>query len=211
MLAQVIWTNFGFVPIYSYLSLIPGSSSWLLQYYWIAQYNVGWNFNPLVNILGQFIPNWGTQSQLVPYGGAVYYLTTIHGLSAVFANPARAGVYLLLFSGLCAVFAYIWIDVSGLSSRDIANQLIQAGMMVPGFRRSPKIVEKVLDRYIPVVTILGGLGVGVLATLADFAGALGSGVGVLLTVGIIYQYYQIIAQEQLATVNPALKGLLGVD
>ncbi|MHA1260653.1 MAG: preprotein translocase subunit SecY [Candidatus Freyarchaeota archaeon] len=210
LFAQVLWTNFGFVPIYNILALLPGSASWLPQYSWIAQYNVGWNFNPLVNFLGQFIPSWGSQGQLLPQGGLVYYLTTPNGLGSVFADPVRAMIYLILFSGLCGVFAYIWIDVSGLSSRDIANQLIQAGMMVPGFRRSPKIVEKVLDRYIPVVTILGGLGVGVLAALADFAGALGTGVGVLLTVGIIYQYYQIIAQEQLATINPALRGLLGI-
>ncbi len=212
LLAQVLWTNpgFGFQPIYNLLALSPGSYNWLPDVYWIAQYNVGWNFNPIANVLGQFIPSWGAQGQLAPYGGLVYYLTTPSGLSSVFANPVRAGIYLLLFSGFCGLFAYIWIDVSGLSSRDIANQLIQAGMMVPGFRRSPKIVEKILDRYIPVVTILGGLGVGVLAALADFAGALGSGVGVLLTVGIIYQYYQIIAQEQLASINPALRGLLGI-
>lgn len=210
LLAQVFWTNYGFQPIYNFLTLSPGSYNWLADVSWIATYNIGWNFNPMANLLGQFVPSWGAQGQLVPYGGLVYYLTTPTGLSSVFADPARAGVYLLLFSGFCGLFAYIWIDVSGLSSRDIANQLIAAGMMVPGFRRSPKIVEKILDRYIPVVTILGGLGVGVLAALADFAGALGTGVGVLLTVGIIYQYYQIIAQEQLASINPALRGLLGI-
>lgn len=212
LLAQVLWTNpnFGFQSIYPFLALAPGSSSWLAQVNWITQYNVGWNLNPIANIIGQFIPSWGAQGQLTPYGGLVYYLTTPAGLPSVFADPVRAGIYLLLFSGFCGLFAYIWIDVSGLSSRDIAKQLIAAGMMVPGFRRSPKIVEKILDRYIPVVTILGGLGVGVLAALADFAGALGTGVGVLLTVGIIYQYYQIIAQEQLATMNPALRGLLGM-
>jgi preprotein translocase SecY subunit len=216
MLSQVLWTNYGFVPfgnyLYSYLAQqLPTNVTMLWQFSWVIQYNIGWNFNPVINLLGQFIPSWGQQGQFVPYGGLVYYLTTPHGLSSVFADPARAGIYLVLFAGLCGLFAYIWIGVSGLSSRDIANQLIQAGMMVPGFRRSPKIVEKVLDRYIPVVTILGGLGVGVLAALADFAGALGSGVGVLLTVGIIYQYYQIIAQEQLATMNPALRGLLGIE
>lgn len=216
MLSQVLWTNYGFVPIgnyfyYYFAQQLPATYNLLMQYSWVPSYNIGWNFNPLINLFGQFIPSWGQQGQFVPYGGLVYYLTTPHGLASVFADPVRAGIYLLLFAGLCGVFAYIWIGVSGLSSRDIANQLIQAGMMVPGFRRSPIIVEKVLDRYIPVITLLGGLGVGVLAALADFAGALGSGVGVLLTVGIIYQYYQIIAQEQLATMNPALRGLLGIE
>ena len=61
------------------------------------------------------------------------------------------------------------------------------------------------------VTVLGGIIVGLIAAIADFLGALGTGVGVLLTVGIIYQYYQIIAQEQLAEIHPALRGLLGME
>ena len=83
--------------------------------------------------------------------------------------------------------------------------------MVPGFRPTPRVLERILERYIPTVTTIGAIAVGVLAACADFLGALGTGMGILLTVGIIYQYYQIIAQEQLASMNPALRGLLGLE
>ena len=83
--------------------------------------------------------------------------------------------------------------------------------MVPGFRPTPRVLERILERYIPTVTTIGAIAVGVLAAGADFVGALGTGMGILLTVGIIYQYYQIIAQEQLASMNPAMRGLLGLD
>lgn len=165
-----------------------------------------------VKALGQFeYSETDGQRYLQPVGGLVYYLTPPRNLETIATEPLRAIIYLLVFVALCAMFSSVWIEVSGIGPRDIAYQLLQAGMQVPGFRRSPKIIEKILERYIPTVAILGGIIVGLIAALADFLGALGTGVGVLLTVGIIYQYYQIIAQEQLAEIHPALRGLLGME
>ena len=163
-----------------------------------------------VKALGQFEPA-EEGGYLQPTGGLVYYLTPPRSLETIATEPLRAIIYLIVFVALCAMFSSVWIEVSGIGPRDIAYQLLQAGMQVPGFRRSPKIIEKILERYIPTVTVLGGVIVGLIAALADFLGALGTGVGVLLTVGIIYQYYQIIAQEQLAEIHPALRGLLGIE
>jgi len=163
-----------------------------------------------VKALGQFEPA-EEGGYLEPTGGLIYYLTPPRSLETIATEPIRAIIYLIVFVALCAMFSSVWIEVSGIGPRDIAYQLLQAGMQVPGFRRSPKIIEKILERYIPTVTVLGGIIVGLIAALADFLGALGTGVGVLLTVGIIYQYYQIIAQEQLAEIHPALRGLLGME
>lgn len=163
-----------------------------------------------VKALGQFEPA-EEGGYLEPTGGLIYYLTPPRSLETIVTEPIRAIIYLIVFVALCAMFSSVWIEVSGIGPRDIAYQLLQAGMQVPGFRRSPKIIEKILERYIPTVTVLGGVIVGLIAALADFLGALGTGVGVLLTVGIIYQYYQIIAQEQLAEIHPALRGLLGME
>ena len=112
---------------------------------------------------------------------------------------------------LCTWFAKVWLDVAGIAPRDVSYQILQAGLMVPGFRPSPRILERILERYIPTVTIIGGICVGIVAAFADFFGSLGTGMGVLLTVGIIYQYYQIIAQEQMSEMHPAMRGLLGMD
>jgi len=211
LVSQVLWSNVGYVP---FSQLIP-----LLGAIWpdidVTQLqplaSLGWNYNSLVNIIGQFIPSTPNMSQLTPVGGIAYYFSTPYGLDNVFKDPGRALIYLIIFSTLCAALSYIWIDVSGMAPRDVANQLIMAGMQVPGFRRSPKIVERLLERYIPPVTILGGFAVGLLAAFADFLGALGTGTGVLLTVGIIYNYYELIAREQLASISPAIRGLLGLE
>mgnify|MGYP005855263971 FL=1 len=82
-------------------------------------------------------------------------------------------------------------------------------MQIPGFRSSKAQFEKILKRYIPIITILGGAFVGLLAFGADLTGALGGGTGVLLTVGIVYRLYEEIAQEQLMDMHPMLRKFLG--
>ena len=73
------------------------------------------------------------------------------------------------------------------------------------FRRDPRILEKVLDRYITPLAVLGGAAVGALAALADFIGALGTGTGILLTVMIIYNFYENLAARYLEEMNPMIR------
>jgi preprotein translocase subunit SecY len=65
----------------------------------------------------------------------------------------------------------------------------------------------VLERYIPVVTVLSGAAVGSLAAGADMIGTVGnaSGTGVLLSVGIMIQMYEAIGREQMMEMHPVLR------
>ena len=103
----------------------------------------------------------------------------------------------------------MWLEVGGLDPRTIAKQLVDSGMQIPGFRRSEKPIETILKRYIPVVTILGGLIVGLLAVVADFFGAFGTGTGILLSVGIVYQYYQQLMRERIEEMYPSIRRFIG--
>jgi preprotein translocase subunit SecY len=82
-------------------------------------------------------------------------------------------------------------------------------MQVPGFRRSPEVIEKIIGKYISTVTILGAILVGLIAGVADYTNAFGTGSGLLLLIGITYQYYQILVRERVAEMYPALGRLLG--
>jgi preprotein translocase subunit SecY len=82
-------------------------------------------------------------------------------------------------------------------------------MEIPGYRRSGRAVEQILKRYIPAVTVLGGVVVGLIAGVTDFFGVFGSGMGILLSVGIIYQYYETLMQERAAEMYPAFRRLFG--
>ena len=51
------------------------------------------------------------------------------------------------------------------------------------------MLRKKLDKYIPIAAYVGGVCIGFLSLIADFLGAIGSGTGILLTCGIIYEFY----------------------
>jgi preprotein translocase SecY subunit len=164
------------------------------------------NANFWLNLIGKYSEASGTPE---PVSGLAYFVVPPRNLTAVMNDPVRAGVYAVLMIAFCATFASVWIQVGGLSPRTVAKQLMDAGMQIPGFRRSYGAIESVLERYIPTVTILGGLVVGAVAAFADFLGAFGTGMGILLTIGIMWQYYQLLAQERILDMYPVVGRVLG--
>jgi preprotein translocase subunit SecY len=166
--------------------------------------------NLLTDIIGSYkTVTSGNQTSIQPAGGIAYYVTAPHSIQNVAAEPVRAAVYLGILVAFCAVFSLIWLEVGGLGPSKVAQQLMDSGMQIPGYRRSGKPIELILKRYIPVVTILGGIIVGLVAGLSEFLGVFGSGVGILLSVGIIYQYYELLMRERAAEMFPAFRRILG--
>ena len=161
--------------------------------------------NILIDIIGQYDASGNNR----PTGGLAYYVTSPQNLQGVIADPLRALAYLGILVAFCAVFSLIWLEVGGLGPSKVAQQLMDSGMEIPGYRRSGKPIELILKRYIPVVTILGGIVVALIAGLSDFFGAFGSGTGILLSVGIIYQYYELLMRERAAEMFPAFRRILG--
>ncbi|MFX1416936.1 MAG: preprotein translocase subunit SecY [Promethearchaeota archaeon] len=169
--------------------------------------------NPFLNWIGIFEQD-PDSARMIATWGLSRYVTPPQGLFAVFAEAdglIHVIVYAALMILLCWGFSKVWVDISGIAPRDVSRQLLNSGYIVPGFRRSEKVLERLLDRYIPIVASLGGFLVGVLAAAADIAGALASGTGILLMVSIIKQYYEQIAKEQLAQMGgEGVAGLLGI-
>ena len=158
--------------------------------------------NIFVNFLGTFD---GQQ----PTGGLAYYVTAPRSLTQVGADPVRAAIFVGIMVGFAVIFSLTWLEVGGLGPGTVARQLVDSGMQIPGFRRSGKSIELILKCYIPVVTVLGGAIIGLIASVSEFFGVFGSGMGILLAVGILYQYYQLLVQEQVAEMYPALGRVLG--
>ena len=167
--------------------------------------------NLFFQIIGDF--NQTTSSDggtsVSPIGGLAYFVTAPRNIQNVIAEPLRAAAYLGIIIAFCAVFSLIWLEVGGLGPNKVAKQLMDSGMQIPGYRRSGRPIEAILKRYIPVVTVLGGIIVGLVAGVSDFLGAFGSGTGILLSVGIIYQYYELLMRERAAEMFPAFRRILG--
>merc|ERR1711920_706634 len=149
--------------------------------------------NMLVNLLGQW-QEVEYSGQPIPVGGIAYYISPPHSFTDVWDDPIHALFYVAFVLTSCALFSKTWIDVSGSSARDVAKQLKDQQMMMPGYRDSD--LPKVLNRYIPTAAAFGGACIGALTIVADFLGAIGSGTGILLAVTIIYQYFEIVYKEK---------------
>ena len=182
--SQLLWSQFGQPP--------PGTN-WFFQI--VGDYNVT-------------IAADGARS-VSPVGGLAYYVTAPRNIQTVALDPLHAAVYLGIVIAFCAVFSLIWLEVGGLGPNKVAKQLMDSGMQIPGYRRSERPIEAILKRYIPVVTVLGGIIVGLVAGISDFFGAFGTGTGILLSVGIIYQYYELLMRERAAEMFPAFRRILG--
>ena len=174
-------------------------------------------------------PLAGEASPSSPTGGFAYYVSSVNGLHSwllPFINDdyippgdtklkiiAHVVIYLTFMIGGSVVFAKFWIETTNMGPEDVAKQIQSSGMQIPGFRRDPRVLKKVLERYIPVVTVLSGAFVGALAAFADMVGTVGnsSGTGVLLMVGIIIRMYEQIGKEQAMEMHPVLRGFFGAD
>ncbi len=128
----------------------------------------------------------GTSTLVLPWGGSI-----------LFPEWGHVIVYSLTLIILCVIFGRFWIEMTGQSPKNVASQLQDVGWQIPGFRRDPRIIENVLDKYIPTITILGSIAVACLAILATLTGAVGSGMGILLTVGIMYMIYQQLERDNM--------------
>jgi preprotein translocase SecY subunit len=165
------------------------------------------NLNPWLNILGMYQST--EQGSATPIGGFVYYVIPPRSITELLADPLRGVLYTGILIVFSIVFSLTWLEVGGLGPSTVAKQLLDSGMQIPGFRRSEKPIGQILKRYIPTVAVLGGALVGLIAGVADFFGVFGSGMGVLLSVGILYQYYQLLVQERVSEMYPALRRFIG--
>jgi len=184
-------------------SALTANAVFVGQLLW-ANYNSG-NNNPLMNFIGMFDPS----SPSTPIGGILYYITPPRGLDIAALDPLRAVLYVLFMIGIVVLFGRLWVELGGLSAKTAAKNLLDADVQVPGFRRSNEPVENILQKYIPSVTIIGSMILGVLAGASDVLGVFGSGIGLLLTVDILINYYNLLIKEQVETVMPRLGALLG--
>lgn len=149
-------------------------------------------------------------------GGVAYYLTSPKNIlsniikgTITSTELVRALTYLTFFGLVTTIFSVFWVSTSGMDAASVAEQLESIGMQIPGYRSDKKSMEMVLNRYIPYLAVLGGLLIGIFAAIADFVGVIGSGTGILLTVMILYNYYEQLSAENLEGAHPMVRKVLG--
>ena len=173
-----------------------------------------------IQLFARLLYNWG-----FPLLGSFAGNTPVSGLAAWLYAPnilnnlitgsftgtmiIQALVYLSFFMAGSVLFSYFWVQTAGLDARSQAKQIMASGLQIPGFRKDQRVLERLLQRYIGPLTIMGGLAVGILAAVADLTGAFGSGTGILLTVMIVYRLYEEVAQQHMMDMNPMMRKFMG--
>jgi len=176
-----------------------------------------------ITILGEFSGN-------TPVGGIMYYLAPIHSPSDWIPSlveshygslgHAAPAVWQIMLHVFCdaamlilggIVFALFWIETTGMGAKNVAQNIHNSGMQIPGFRRNIQSIERVMERYIPKVTIIGGAFIGALTLVASMMGTIGGagGTGLLLTVSIVYRLYEDLASEQMMEMHPMMRSFFG--
>ncbi len=169
--------------------------------------------NAGLSLLGTFSTSTGQ-----PISGFVYWLQgpsivrsiiQQHSLFIGIAPYLQALAYMMFFVLGSVMFSIFWVQTAGMDARTQAQQMISSGLQIPGFRKDERVLERLLNRYIWPLTIMGGITVGFLAAFADLTGALSSGTGILLTVMIVYRLYEDIARQHMMDMNPMLRKFMG--
>jgi len=126
-------------------------------------------------------------------GGLAYYLVPPQSLDELIYDPGHFCVYIIFICASCALFSKLWLDISGRGPKDVCKQLLEAKLYMAERRKDSMI--PVLEKWIPIAAIFGGICIGLLSVTADLLGAIGSGTGILLVVNIIYGYIEHFEQE----------------
>ncbi|MDD1772671.1 MAG: preprotein translocase subunit SecY [Methanomassiliicoccales archaeon] len=212
------------IPVILMAALLANVSMFAMLFY----SNDALNNIPLIG--GQSWLGVYPSGESTPTSGLAWYLSSPSGInywlmplldsgtygSLVYGHAAwqimlHVAVYVGVMVGGSILFAKFWIMTTNMGPEAVAKQIESSGLQIPGFRRDPRVLKRVLERYIPIVTVISGAVVGGLAAGADLIGTVGnaSGTGVLLAVGIMIQLYEAIGREQMMEMHPVLRGFFG--
>jgi preprotein translocase subunit SecY len=175
-----------------------------------------------MQLWGRLLQNWGlpllgrfSESSGQPISGLVYFIQSPNIVRNIITGSVnlpevgQAFIYLLFMMLGAVVFGIFWVQTAGMDAKSQAKNMMSSGLQIPGFRKDERILERILNRYIWPLTIMGSLAVGFLAGIADLTGALSRGTGILLSVMIVYRLYEEIAQQHMMDMNPMLRRFIG--
>ena len=172
-----------------------------------------------IQLFARLLESWGhpilgTFTGNTPISGLVYWLSPPNLVASIIqgsftlSNIGQALIYIVVFMIGSVIFSIFWVQTAGMDAKSQAKQIMNSGLQISGFRRDERVLEKILNRYIWPLTIVGGASIGLLAALADLMGTLANGTGILLAVMIVYKLYEDIAKHHMMDMHPALRKIM---
>ncbi len=212
------------IPL-SYDRLRGYTVKWPLQFFYASNIPVILAAALIANLqlFGILLQNWlghptifANISQGQAVGGFLYWISSTNIVQRIIQGSWEMSLlwqtlgHVIFFVFFAALFSVFWVKTSGMDASNQAENILKSGLQIPGFRKDTRVLESILSRYIMPLTIMGGIAIGVLASLADITGTLVGGTALLLGITITFQFYQNIAQQHALDMNPTLKKMMGV-
>ena len=212
------------IPL-SYDRLRGYTVKWPLQFFYASNIPVILTAALVANLqlFGILLQNWLGHATIfanvvngVPASGFLYWISSSNIVERIIQGSWEISLigqtigHVAFFVFFSAIFSVFWVKTSGMDASSQAENILKSGLQIPGFRKDTRVLESILSRYIMPLTIMGGVCIGLLASLADVTGALVGGTALLLGITIMFQFYQNIAQQHAMDMNPALKKMMGV-
>ncbi len=165
-------------------------------------------FASYFGFLGHFV-NGQAVSGLAFWMGSTNLLELIIRGGFMIQYLIQGITHVLVFVVLSTLFAIFWVKTSGMDSKAQAHKIAASGLQIAGFRQDERVLESILDRYVMPLTVMGGIAIGLLASITDLLGALVSGTAILLVIMIFFQFYQNISKQHMTDMNPAFRKFMG--
>ena len=134
MFTLLFWSH----PVLSTVPILGRNGAWS-RAHWFGSYEVGattpsdgfaW-YSSMVNGVGDwFLP-------LLNQTGDAYG----HSLGQLMVHVV---VYVFVMTAGSTVFAKFWIETTNMGAKDVAKQIERTGMQIPGFRKNPVVLERIL-------------------------------------------------------------------
>ena len=201
------------------------SLKWPLQFFYASVIPIILTSALIANLqlFGGLLQNWlgrptflGNIVNGQPISGFLFWINSTNLIERIITGSWEITLliqtlgHVIFYMFFAALFSVFWVKTSGMDASAQASNILKSGLQIPGFRKDQRILESILSRYVMPLTIMGGIGIGLLASLADVLGALISGTALLLGIMITFQFYQNIAQQHALDMYPAMKKIMGV-
>lgn len=165
---------------------------------------------------------FGEFRESIPINGLIYYLTPPSGprdwipslvmehYTYLGVSPPeiwQIGLRLLISSFIlissCIIFALFWNEKTGMGGKSVAERIQKARLRIPGYKGS-NALERVMQHYIPRVTVMAGAITGAIAMISNLTEIIGGleGTYLLFVVSIMYEIYEDLASEWMIEMHP---------
>jgi len=89
-----------------------------------------------------------------------------------------------------------WVEANFMGPDSISRQVIESRISIPGFKRDPRILNKLFRRYIPPLVIMNSIFLGIISAMSGFINVIVNLASIFIVVTTLGELYREILMEK---------------